>query len=209
MMTRRVCAKRSDNEQIKALTSHVVAQRRELSALKATTIRNHDIQQQANKTMNRNIVHLMKGAAYRVSSRTRGGGGGGGGGTVDLAFRSAVYDAEQVVRTRNERTSAKLSSHPRCLHMLWNEYEFGIGVNKAAKLFTPEERGQVKHRYCLRKVFWDTVRQMVLSGWSAITACEKINDVYSDKSSISAKLFQMRSDRNAGGLPTVLLGTPL
>ena len=93
--------------------------------------------------------------------------------------------------------------------MLWNEYKFGIGVNKAAKLFTPEERGQVKHRYCLWKVFWDTVRQMVLSGWSAITACEKINDVYSDKSSISAKLFQMRSDRNSGGLPTVLLGSPL
>ena len=47
--------------------------------------------------MNRNIVHLLKGAAYRVSSGTRGGGGGGS--TVDLAFRSAVYDTEQVVRT--------------------------------------------------------------------------------------------------------------
>ena len=119
MMTRRVRAKRSDNEQIKALTSHVVAQRRELSALKATTIRNHDIQQQANKTMNQNIVHLLKGAAYRVSSAT--GGGDGGSGTVDLAFRSAIYDAEQVVCTQNERTSTKLSSHPKCLHMLWNE----------------------------------------------------------------------------------------
>ena len=57
--------------------------------------------------------------------------------------------------------------------MLWNEYEFGIDVNKAAKLFTPKERLQVKHRYCLRKIFRDTIRQMVLSGWSAITACEK------------------------------------
>ena len=120
MMTQRIRAERSDKEQIKALTSHVVAQQQELSSLKATVIQNHDIQQQANKTMNRNIVHLLKGAAYRVSSGTRGGGGGGRG-TVDLAFRSAVYDAEQVVRTRNERTSAKLSSHPRCLHMLWNE----------------------------------------------------------------------------------------
>ena len=34
MITRRVRAKRLDNEQIKALTSHVIAQRRELTDLK-------------------------------------------------------------------------------------------------------------------------------------------------------------------------------
>ena len=50
---------------------------------------------------------------------------------------------------------------------------------------------------------------MVLRGWSAITACEKINDVYSNRSSISKILFQMRTDRNGDGLSTVLLGPPL
>ena len=48
--------------------------------------------------MSRNVVQLMKVAAFRVSPATRSGGGGGGGGIATLAFQSAVYDAEQVVR---------------------------------------------------------------------------------------------------------------
>ena len=36
MITRRVRAKRSDNEQIKSLTSYVIAQRQELFSLKTT-----------------------------------------------------------------------------------------------------------------------------------------------------------------------------
>ena len=124
--------------------------------MKATVVRNHDIQQQASKVLSQNIVHLLKCAAFHVAPGTRGAGGGGGG-TATLALQSAVYDTEQVVCIQKERISAKLSNHPRCLHLLWNEYEFGIGVNKAAKLFTPEEPGKMKHRYCLRKIFWDTV----------------------------------------------------
>ena len=42
MITRRVRAKRSDNEQIKALTSHVIAQRRELTSLKQLITRRDD-----------------------------------------------------------------------------------------------------------------------------------------------------------------------
>ena len=85
-MTQRIWAKRSDNKQIKALTFHVVAQRRELSSLKATVVQNNDIQQQASRVMSRNVLHLMKGAAFRVSPATHCGGGGGGGGTATLAF---------------------------------------------------------------------------------------------------------------------------
>ena len=153
----------------------------------------------------------MKGAAFRVTSGTRRVGAAviADDSVANRALQNAVYEAEQAVRYRKESTNARLSSHPRCLHMLWNEYEFSIGVNKAAKLFTPEERGAVKHKYCLRKIFWDTVRHMVLRGWSAITACEKIKDVYSDHSSMSKILFQMRNDRNGGGLPAVLRGRPL
>ena len=49
MMTKIDCAKRSDNKQIKALTSHVVAQCQELSSLKATVVQNHDIQQHSSR----------------------------------------------------------------------------------------------------------------------------------------------------------------
>ena len=155
MMTRRVRAKRSNNKQIKALTSHVITQRRELSSLKSTVVCNHDIQLQSNKVMNRNLVHIMKGAAFRVTPATRHVCAVvvPDDSVANRALQNAVHEAEQAVRYRKEITNARLSSHPRCLHMLWNEYEFGIGVNKAAKLFTPEEHGAVKFKYCLQKVF--------------------------------------------------------
>ena len=206
MMTRRVCAKWSDNKQIKGLTSHVVPQRQELSSLKATVVRNHDIQQQSSRIMNQNLVHMMKGVAFCVTPGIRGCGSGGGDSTATLALQNAVYDAEQAVCYRKERKNAY---YPVIQDAYICFVINGIGVNKAAKLFTLEERGQVKHRYCPQKIFWDTIRQMVLQGWSAITACENINDVYSGRSSISRILSQMRTDWNGGGLPTVLLGPPL
>ena len=67
MMTRRVCAKRSNNKQIKALTSHIVAQQQELSLLKATVVQNYDIQQQTSKVLNQNVVHLLKGASFCIT----------------------------------------------------------------------------------------------------------------------------------------------
>ena len=211
MMTRSVRTKRSDNKQIKALTSHVIAQQRELSTLKSTVVQNHDIQLQSNKIMNRNVVHIMKAAAFCVTPGTRRVGAAviTDNSVAIRALQNTVYKAEQAVRYRKESTNTRLSSHPRCLHMLWNKKEFGIGVNKAAKLFTPEERGAVKHKYCLRKIFWDTVGHMVLRGWSAITACGKIKDMYSDHSSMSKILVQMRNDQNGGGLPAVLRGRQL
>ena len=40
--------------------------------------------------------------------------------------------------------SATLSRVPRTLHLLWTEYEVGIGGWKAAKDFTAHERGKEK-----------------------------------------------------------------
>mmetsp|Transcript_272 Transcript_272/g.326 ORF Transcript_272/g.326 Transcript_272/m.326 type:complete len:177 (+) Transcript_272:113-643(+) len=110
----------------------------------------------------------------------------------------------------NNAGIAQLTKHPRCLHYLWNEYECGIGVNKAAKNFTPSERGKVKHRYCLRKIFWDAVSEMVTKrGWSSSQAIETIKEVYKDNSSISKILLAMRIDRNSiAGFPKILRGNP-
>ena len=51
--------------------------------------------------------------------------------------------------------SAQLVSRPATLHVLWTEFQFGIGMNKPAKLFTPRESGdkQNKFKYSLRKKF--------------------------------------------------------
>ena len=90
---------------------------------------------------------MMKGATIRVTSGPSGVGGVGSvGGVGDsdsaatLAQWNALYDAEQVVCCQKERISAKLSSHLRCLHICFRmNINFGIGVNKAKKLSTPEE----------------------------------------------------------------------
>ncbi len=41
--------------------------------------------------------------------------------------------------------NASLSPTPQSLYILWNEWEIGIGGRKAAKFFTPQEHGIVKH----------------------------------------------------------------
>ena len=50
---------------------------------------------------------------------------------------------------------------------------------------------------------------MILRGWSASTACERIRDVYIDQSSVTKILTRMRADRNGDGLPNVLRGNPV
>jgi hypothetical protein len=84
---------------------------------------------------------------------------------------------------------------------LWHEYEFGLGGRKAAKLFSSAERGHVKHKYTMRKIFWDKVTLMIRSGYSAQTAIDKIYEVYSTRHSVTKILRLMKSDKRRGGHP--------
>ena len=58
----------------------------------------------------------------------------------------------------------------------------GIGTNKAAKTFTPQEwhRKSNKNVYTCWKPFWllVAVARMVNARWEANTACEMIQDIY-------------------------------
>ena len=96
-----------------------------------------------------------------------------------------------------------LSRNPSTLHEIWNEWEFGIGNRKAAKDFSIAERGNCKYAYHRRKVVWDTVGQMVRSGWNAAEACNKIYSVYGQQSSVTNIINQMRKDRKNGGNPAL------
>ena len=65
----------------------------------------------------------------------------------------------------------------RCLqtlHMLWTEYQFGVGGKKPAKLFTARERGEVKFLYSLRKPFWTLVGRTICFGYSRTNAIKKL-----------------------------------
>ena len=63
------------------------------------------------------------------------------------------------------------------LHEYYIEWEFGIGGNKATKLFTKAEKRKNKHKICLRKKLVDAVKYL-LSHTPATEACMRLEDVY-------------------------------
>ena len=90
---------------------------------------------------------------------------------------------------------------PKSLHVLWQEYEFGVGGRKAAKLFTASERGRVKFNYSLRKHFWNLMKYMLLKGYSHSSAIDKIHRVYGTNLSATKILREIRKDSRLGGHP--------
>ena len=88
-----------------------------------------------------------------------------------------------------------LSPTPRTLFILWQEYEFGIGGRKPARLFTPAERGKVKYSYHRRKVVWDVIASLVRAGDTAQVAIDRIYEVYGAAMTVSHIINMMRRDR--------------
>ena len=96
----------------------------------------------------------------------------------------------------NPPLRAELS--PRNLHVLWQEYQEGIGGDrKAARLFTTEERGKVKHKYHRRKVVWDLISRLIRAGH---TACDRIYNVYGQDKSVTYIINKLKNDRRNGTL---------
>ena len=61
---------------------------------------------------------------------------------------------------------------------LWKEYQFGRPGRKAAKDFTPAERGKVKSRYLMRKPLWDKISELVATGLLAQVTCDMVYQAY-------------------------------
>lgn len=99
--------------------------------------------------------------------------------------------------TVNER--AVLSKCPRTLFVLWQEYEFGLSGNKAAKLFTPRERGRNKFSFCLRKPCWNLVIAMIQHGYNNNSDIDKVYSVYGYTLTVTKVLRLVRLDRRTGG----------
>ena len=77
-------------------------------------------------------------------------------------------------------TTAQLVDHPKNLSILWREWMFGIGRNKPAVNFTPQERNNKdnKNKYLKRKQFWMLLGRMVNANIHADAACERVFEVY-------------------------------
>jgi len=97
------------------------------------------------------------------------------------------------------RKPARLAKGVKDLYMLWNEFETGLDGNKAAKDFTPQERGKCKALYSIRKVFWDQVLTLTRRGHSYDSAIDKIYVVYGRSLPVTKILTKLRHDRMNGG----------
>ena len=110
---------------------------------------------------------------------------------------------EQETLVRMNNVSCSLSKCPRTLYALWNEYEFGVNGQKAAKNFTSRERGASRFTYSRRKVFWDKVRELVRAGHTSLTAIDLISNVYRNKS-VTQIINAMLKDKRRNTWPSDL-----
>ena len=93
---------------------------------------------------------------------------------------------------------AALCKMPRNLHVLWQEYEVGIGGRKAAKDLTARERGlkHIKHKYYSRKFVWKVIIDHVNRGYSASLAIDRIYATYGRNRSITQIIRALKDDAN-------------
>ena len=97
---------------------------------------------------------------------------------------------------------AALSQSPSNLRELWNEWEFGLFGNKAAKDFTPAERGKYKYKYCRRKRAWDLINKMTSKGMHVDDAIEKIYDALGRNRTITQLLDEILMWKKRVGILT-------
>jgi hypothetical protein len=188
--------RRIDTEQLRHMNTLLLNLRRDIADVRTDVTRVYERGERNFNVVNRNVRHFMRnpllsmGVPAQVNREREGN-------------IIAQVDEEEARMMDEERRNATLSTCPRTLHMLWNEYEFGLGNRKAAKDFTATERGKVKHKYSKRKVFWDKVAEMVRSGWSAQDACNRIYEVYGANETVTSIISRMQRDKRNGGNPAL------
>ena len=94
---------------------------------------------------------------------------------------------------------SNLTGNPPNLHVVWNDYERGVGGNKPAKYFTKTVCGRVKHMYYRRLVLWKGVEKMIARGTICDTAIESIYYVYKPLQKVTAILDAIRINERNGG----------
>lgn len=184
--------RRIDDEQIRHMNSLMIGLRRDNEELQAELRRRSEIHERMLRQINRTVTHMMRNPLRRRMQPN-----------VQNESDRDLDNAVAAAAAEEETSAALLSKCPKSLHALWNEYEFGLANHKAAKDFSPSERGRVKHVYSRRNVFWQKVSEMIRSGWSAHDACNKIYEVYESNQTITSITNQMRKDRQNGGHPAL------
>lgn len=146
------------------------------------------------RIINNNLRRIALNPAHTLNAARRAGG---------VSVAEGVLDHHVVGKNKrgaNHLPPAELSSCPRTLYDLWLEYEEGIGGRKAARLFTAQERGRVKHTYTRRKIVWDLVKKLIRNGLSYELACDRIYKVYGVATPVTAIINHLKNDKKNGTL---------
>ena len=155
--------------------------------------------------LNSSVRRIAVNPSIRAHGRLRGGPSTPSSININGTSNNSSPSSHHNESTANNQIPYKLTlvKCPKSLYVLWNEWEFGIGGRKAAKMFSSSERGtkQVKFSYCLRKHFWDLVSKMILRGYTHTLAIDKIYDVYGTNLSATKILREIRKDSKIGGHP--------
>lgn len=132
-----------------------------------------------------NPVNMLRRAANRQQQQAQAG-------TVSPEDRQASV-----------HSTATLAPNVRSIEMLWHEWMHGIGSRKAAKDFTPVERGKCKSKFCRRKIVWDLMCKHLRAGR---LATDVIADIYASYPTLSVTgiINAMRKDRDNNTLPVRL-----
>ena len=88
-----------------------------------------------------------------------------------------------------------LSTTPRTIYELWNEWTVGIGGRKPARNFSSQERSRVKHKYAKRKLVWDTVKRLVNRGLSVHVVIDEIYAAYGRNNSLTKIITLIQRDK--------------
>jgi hypothetical protein len=172
-----------DRQEIRLLSSQVLHMRREFGDMREELNRGAHMNKAAFTRVSRSLLRMSISPAMRL-------------------VRAAPPGEEQLDTPGTAPALLPiLSMRPKVVHDLWKEYMFGGPGRKAAKDFTPSERGACKHVYSLRKPLWDKVSELVRHGIVATVACDRVYDAYGRNLAVTTILRLMKRDLRTGDWP--------
>ena len=158
------------------------------------------------ETQTRNLNKLRQAAHFAPAPRANGDNDGpavqqqGFVGGAGIPAGDAAVDLNNDDSRGPPRATATLSTGPKSVHDLWQEYQHGIGGRLPARRFRPSERGRCKNTYSRRNLVWKIVKDMILAGLDADVACDRIYQAYGHNKSVSYIIDRIyRDKREAGG----------
>lgn len=116
-------------------------------------------------------------------------------------IRVGALAADGGAETQGDLRPATLSSNPRTLSVLWDEYVNGIGGRLPASEFTSRQRNTraTKPNFCHRRPFWAIMVRLIDSGCTVATAMARVHRVYDRFGCLTEMLKAMKIDERNGG----------